>query len=130
MLPGALCPETFRQLTVEALRLGLMPTINQMRCVSSCHILTTTHLLNTAIFPRQCHRHHRDSGNDGARNSRWLRRGAGGAAADDYRIHDLLLKHALLYHRHALGSESVHRFGTPHSRRPHRYESSRSLPCQ
>jgi hypothetical protein len=42
-VPGALDHDSYRQLAVEALRLGLSPTINQMRCVSTRPTLSLAH---------------------------------------------------------------------------------------
>lgn len=106
-LPGVSRLEACRPLAAEALHLGLMPTIHQMRCV-----ITRPH----SQFCSSCgHRlpwsqrswYHCDSGNDEARDPRWIRRGAGHAAADDHHIHDLCFECALLYHRQALGTEGV-----------------------
>ena len=51
MLPGTSLPETYRPLVAEALRRALVPTINQMRCVSPRASHTSPLILRPLSFP-------------------------------------------------------------------------------
>jgi hypothetical protein len=126
-LPGASRLEACRTLQAEALRFALMPTINQMRCVSARSTHTFPLILRPSTFPCQCNGHRRNSRHDGARDTRWRRHRAGRAAADDHRVHDLRVECALVYHCHALGSDGMRRFRMPHPLGSYRYASSLAL---
>jgi hypothetical protein len=112
-LPGPSRFEAFRPLVAEALRRGLMPTINQMRCVNAGASRTSAHVLFMG-FPGQYNWQHRDSGHDYARRPRWLKHSSGRVAADDHCVHDLLVERPLLYRCHAPRAESMCRSGTSH----------------
>ena len=123
-LPGSSRLEACRPLQAEALRLALMPTINQMRYVSPCSTHTFLLILRPSHFLDQRNWNHHNSRHDCTRDSRWCGHRAGGAAADDHRVHDLRVECALMYRRHALGSDGMRRFSAPHPLGSDRYASS------
>jgi hypothetical protein len=106
-----------------------MPTINQLRCgtLFSCPYHGSSSPIGS---PPQRHRHNCHSWKYDMCNAKWLRRRAGGAAADDHNVHDRRIECALLYRRHAFGAEGLHRFRTSHPCREHPCGSPRALPAR
>ena len=113
-LPGASRLEARRPLAVEALRLALMPTINQMRYVtarsthtfllippSSCDGFSLASVMGIVAIPGMMVR----AILDGADIEQ-----VGCAAADDHRFHDLSVECAFVHRRYSLGSDDMRRF--------------------
>jgi hypothetical protein len=113
-LPGASPLEARRPLAIEALRLGLMPTINQMRYVSarsthtfpfilpsSCDGFFLASVMGIVAIPGMMVRAILDGADIEL---------AGCATADDHRVHDLCVECAFVHGRYSLGSDDMRRF--------------------